>query len=167
MTKSERLEQLTGIPVNIIEEEFDKGMWDILIELNSKGYRTIFCCEGHLNNKNEWNGYIGFAYPYKFNVYPKDFTLSKKRTYYYWDGKGEESRQKFLNELLKWAKLLPVKTPIEIKNYTLYGKNKSRANSKEKILLSTNDYEDIKIILNRRDMIKYDLRLVENVVKTY
>ena len=167
MMKLERLEQLTGISAEVIEEKLDKGMWDIIIELNSKGYKTVGCCEGHLNDKGEWNGYVGFIYPYKFNVYPKNFASVKKRMFYYWSGKNEDERQIFLDELLSWAKLLPVKDIIEKKVYTLYGKNKNRASSKEKVLISTNDYEDVRIILNRRDMSKYDLRLVENVIGRY
>ena len=167
MTKLERLAQIIGLPIEVVEREVDKGMWDVIIELNDKGYRTIGCCEGHLNNKNQWNGYIGFAYPYKFNVYPKNFSSMKRRIFFYWDGKDEESRQKFLSELLDWAKTLPYKAPIEKRAYTLYGKSKTRANSKEKIIMSTNNYEDIKAILNRRDISKYNLRLVESVVERY
>ena len=167
MTRLERLEQLTGIPAEVIEEKLDKGMWDIIIELNSKGYKTVGCCEGHLNDKGEWIGYVGFIYPYKFNVYPKNFASMKKRKFYYWDGKGEDKRQEFLDELYRWAMLLPIKEPIDRKVYTLYGKNKNRTNSKEKVLISTNEYEDIKAILNRRDMNKYKIRLVENVVERY
>ena len=167
MTKYEKLGNLIGMSNEEVKEYIDEGMIDILIELNQKEYKTIFCCEGHLNENNQWNGYIGFAYPYKFSIYPKNFASTKKRAYYYWDGKGEESRQEFLNGLLKWAELLPVKSPIEKKTYTLYGKNKNRINSKEKILIATDNYEDIKIILNRRDMAKYDLRLIENIIETY
>lgn len=167
MTKSERLALLIGMPIEFVENEIDKGMVDILIELNEKGYYTTNCCEGHLRDNEDWNGYICFAYPYKFPVYPKNFSSVKKRQYYYWNGNGEQSRQTFLNELLAWAKTLPVKKPIEKKQYVLIGKNKKRPNSRDKILISTSDYEDIKIILNRADMVKYDLRINESVIGRY
>ena len=38
MKKSEKLAQLIHMPVEIVEREIDKGMWDILIELNKKNY---------------------------------------------------------------------------------------------------------------------------------
>ena len=36
--KAEELSKLIGAPIEMIENEIDKGMWDILIELNKKGY---------------------------------------------------------------------------------------------------------------------------------
>ena len=89
----------------MIENEIDKGMYDILIELNRKNYKTIFCCEGHLTDhdkygKDYWNGYIAFADTYNFPQFPKNFyKVSHKRMYFYWHGNGEESRQKYLSDL--------------------------------------------------------------------
>lgn len=152
------------MPAEIVEQDIDRGMWDILIELNKKGYKTNVCCEGHLSESG-WNGYIGFVYPFEFPTYPKNFSHMKNRMYYYWDGKTEESRQKFLEELLKWAEILPERIPVTEKTFTLIGRNKKRPASREKILINTNNYEDIKAILNRQDMEKYDLRIIENTVR--
>ena len=100
MKKSEELGKLIGMTSEGVEREIDKGMWDILIELNKKNYKTIVCCEGHLKENNSWNAYIGFRYPYEFKNYPCFFTNTKNRQYYYWDGVGEEKRQIFLDNLV-------------------------------------------------------------------
>ena len=78
MTKYEKLGKLIGMSAEAIKENIDKGIIDILIELNRKGYRTLFSCEGHVGfnveavrkPENYWQGYIGFAKPYKFPIYP-------------------------------------------------------------------------------------------------
>ena len=66
MTKCEKLAEIIGVSVEFIEDNIDKGMLDILIELNRKGYITIFCCEGHLDDNDKWEGYIAFDKTYKF-----------------------------------------------------------------------------------------------------
>ena len=77
-----------------IKENIDKGIIDILIELNRKGYRTLFSCEGHVGfnveavrkPENYWQGYIGFAKPYKFPIYPPKYNkVSKDKMYFYWE----------------------------------------------------------------------------------
>ena len=40
MKKSEELGKLIGMTSEGVEREIDKGMWDILIELNKKNYKT-------------------------------------------------------------------------------------------------------------------------------
>ena len=167
MSKAERLSRLTGLSIELIENEIDTGMIDILIILNEKNYKTTACCEGHLRDDGKWNGYIGFAYPYDFVVYPIDFSSVKNRIYYYWEGKGEETRQEFLRKLYDWALNLPVRELVEVKNWTMYIKNKCRPNSREKILKSSNNYEDIKVLFNRADMYKYNIRIDERVVQRY
>ena len=106
-------------------------------------------------------------HPYKFPVYPKDFSAMRRRESYEWNGKDEESRQSFLNGLKDWAKMLPYKPLIEKKNYTLMGKTKNRLNAREKVLMNTTNFEDIRAVLNRRDMSKYDLRIFETVIERY
>ena len=150
-----------------IEREIDKGMWDVLIELNSKNYFTSVCCEGHLRNNNTWNGYIGFRYPYEFETYPYKFTNIKNRQYYYWSGVGEQSRQNFLDNLLTWARNLPKRDLKYVVRYTLYIKSKKSRTGREKILKSSENFEDIKVMFNRADMYKYDTRIEENIVKVY
>ena len=167
MTKLERLSNLIGMSIDAIEREIDEGMIDILITLNEKNYKTTACCEGHLRENDTWDGYIGFAHPYDFIVYPMNFTSVKNRIYYYWNGTGEESRQEFLHKLYDWALNLPVHEMVEVKNYTMYIKNKRRPNSREKILKSSNNYEDIKVLFNRADMYKYDIRIDERIIQKY
>lgn len=167
MKKSEILAGLIHLPVETIENEVDKGMWDILIELNGKNYFTTYCCEGHLNSNDEWNAYLTFIHPYKFKEYPKNYDSVKKRSGFYWSGKGEESRQKFLTDLLLWAKLLPKRNVVEEKMYTLMGKNRRRANGQFKALKSSTNYEDIRIELNKKGIEKYELKLFETVYKRY
>lgn len=167
MTKIKRLSELTGLSTEIIIQEIDNGMIDILIELNSKNYKTCACCEGHLREDGTWNAYIGFIYPYAFTEYPNGFSSVKNRIYYYWDGKGEESRQKFLESLLLWAKRLPYRELVYEKGYMLYGKNKRNPNGREKILKYSNDYEDIRVLFNRADMYKYNTRIEERILKIY
>ena len=167
MTKYERLAELIGISIEDIETDFDEGVIDILITLNEKNYFTNYCCEGHLNNNNEWNGYISFVYPYSFKEYPHNFSSAKNKKAFYWDGKGEESRQEFLKELTQWANILPVREIVKNKSYTLWGKNKSRANSKWRILKSSSDYDEIRIELNKKATKKFDVKVTENVIGEY
>lgn len=169
MTKSERLGQLIGMPKEIVESEVDKGMWDILIELNEKNYYTIFCCEGHLSDhskygKDYWSGYLAFADTYSFPQFPKGFyKVSRKRTFFYWQGNGEESRQKYLEDLYDWAKCLPTRPKKRVTTYHLVAKHKNQPN-REKLIMYTNDYEEVRCVLNRCDMDKYfDFKLHENI----
>ena len=167
MTNIERLSELINIPTDVITNEIDSGMIDILVELNSKNYKTCACCEGHLRENGTWNGYIGFVKAYDFEEYPTLFTSVKNRKYYYWDGKGEESRQKFLTNLLAWAKRLPYRELEYDRGYTLYIKNKRNSNAREKILKYSTNYEDIRVLFNRADMHKYYTRVEENILRTY
>lgn len=167
MSNVERLSEIINIPTDVIINEIDSGMVDILIELNSKNYKTCACCEGHLREDGSWNGYIGFVMPYTFEEYPTLFTSVKNRQYYYWDGKGEESRQKFLENLLAWAKRLPYREVEYDRGYTLYIKNKRNPHAREKILKYSTNYEDIRVLFNRADMHKYYTRVEENILRTY
>lgn len=139
-------------------QNIDNGMIDILLILNEKGYLTVGCCEGHLNENNEWNSYIGFAFTYNFVEYPKNHSYSRtKRKYFYWNGVGEEERQNTLKEILAWANSLPIHEPVYEYYYSLIGTNKR--SHKSKILMVSNDYEDIKCRMNQSDIIKYDTEI--------
>lgn len=167
MTKSEKLAKLIGMTKEDVEREIDRGMWDILIELNSKNYFTNGCCEGHLKNDGSWNSYIGFNNSYNFINYPKDYDYARKQRYFYWNEKGEEKRQKMLSDILEWAKSLPKRNLIELKSYTLWGKNKRNLNSKWKILKTSLDYKDISIEMGRKQTSKYDTFVEEKIIKRY
>ena len=161
---AKRLAEILGIPVSKVIDDIDEGMWDILIELNSKNYFTYACCEGHLNENGHWNGYVAFKSPYKFIRYPKSYDSSRYRMCFYWSGNGEKSRQEFLKNLYKWALSLPIREMQDIKSYILWGKNKRRHNSKWRILRSANNYEDIRIELNRKQTEKYDIKIEEKII---
>lgn len=172
MTKSERLGQLIGMTSEEVERSIDKGIWDILIELNSKNYYTKFSCEGHLGMYNKqgiedyWQAYLVFEEGYKFPQYPTRYTkVNRTKTTYTWYGYGEESRQDFLDRTLTWARCLPTRKKKEIKYYILTAKYKNQPNREEKLLVRSQNYEDIKLILAREDMDKYfDFNLSEVIV---
>ena len=170
MTKLERLAELINAPIEMVENEIDKGMWDILIELNRKGYYTMFCCEGHVNPEPDkkgkvgyWQGYLAFVDTYDFIQYPPMFNkVSTKRKFFYWWGYGEESRQEYLNNVLNWARTLPTREKVVV--YHLTGKNKKQPNREPKLLVYTQNYEDVKCMLNRADMKNYfDFELYEDI----
>ena len=165
MTKSERLGNLLGVSDEWIKENIDKGMWDILIELNRKGYITIFCCEGHLDEKEKWEGYIAFDKTYKFINYPMGFyKFNNHRRFFYWRGIGEESRQEYLDKLLNWARTLPTRTKEKITMYNLTGRNKKNPNREPKLFYYGDDYEEVRCIMNRADIQNYfDFELYEDI----
>ena len=172
MMKSERLAGLIGLPVEVVENEIDEGMWDILIELNLKGYITIFCCEGHVNTEPNkrgkigfWEGYLAFADTYNFINYPPCFNkVTTKRRFFYWNGYGEKSRKEFLDSVLKWAQCLPIRVKKRVVMYHLTGKSKKNPNREPKSFIYTDNYEEVRCILNRADMDKYfDFHLQEDI----
>ena len=167
MSRAERVAQILNMSIDDVINELDEGMWDILVELNSKNYFTNGSCEGHLKEDGSWNGYIGFKNPYYFNEYPKEYDSSRQKRYFYWNGKGEESRQEFLTNLYEWASNLPMRDLKVVKAYTLWGKNKNRPNGKWKVLRRSNDYDDIRIELNRKQTSKYELDLKAEIIRRY
>ena len=163
MKHLENLAKLWNISIEQVKGMIDEGMIDIIYVLNSKNYITAVCCEGHLRTDDTWNGYIGFIYPYEFAIYPPNFSqVREKRAYFYWEGSGEQSRQEFLKEVLHWAEMLPTHNPVYKYYYSLIGINKR--SHKRKILITSENYEDIKCLMNRKDMNKYDLT-VETFMK--
>lgn len=137
MIKEKSLELKSKDLSNLIyfdAEKIDKGMWEILYELNKKGWRTTFCCEGHVKDNYRWNAYISFdkntipnmdnlmLYPPKVQkgwkgVKPFSYKSSDGASVYWfgtWSKKWtkemqEEERLNMLKEVLKWAKELPYK----------------------------------------------------------
>lgn len=164
MTKAEKLSEILNIPMSEVENILDRDMWDILIQLNSKNYFTNGCCQGHLKEDGSWNGYISFKEKYSFLEYPKEYDNVYQRRAFYWKGKGEKERRKYIRELYEWAISLPIREVEEIKLYMLLGKNKKRPNGKWKILRKSYDYDDIRMELNRKQTSKYDLEFKEQIV---
>ena len=150
-----------------VEQNIDKGMWNILIELNRKNYFTYACCEGHLKEDGSWNGYIGFKDDYDFEEYPKDYDTAKQRKVFFWSGTGEESRKEFLINLYEWASSLSARKVKDIKFYTLWGKNKKRPNGNWKVLRTSNNYNDIRVELNRKQTDRYETKLDEKIIGRY
>lgn len=120
-------------------KEIDKGMWDILFELNKKGYKTVCCCEGHVNDEKRWNAYLFFARDRVPKTLPPLYDLSNKKilgrysqvnkngNIFYWYGSNskkltleqkEEERLQLLKDLEEWAMQLPNR---ELKKKKLYG----------------------------------------------
>lgn len=60
-------------------KEFDEEMIPIIIELNSKGYKTLFCCQGHIDECQcidydyRMCTYIAFAEKYNFDIQPPEY----------------------------------------------------------------------------------------------
>ncbi len=172
MSKTEELEKIIGIPANIIEEQFDHGILDILLELNRKGYYTIFSCEGHCDpnpdkkgNVGHWEGYLAFNDTYRFEEYPpKFYKYNNHRRFFYWNGYGEESRLKYLEDVLRWARTLPTREKKKVVVYHLLGKNKKHPNREPKLFYYGEDYEEVRCIMNRSDIDNYyDFQLMENI----
>ncbi len=175
MTKYEKLGQLIGMDEDVVKQVIDDGIIDILIELNRKGYRTLYSCEGHVGfnveavrkPENYWQGYLGFARAYKFPIYPPKYSkVSKDKMYFYWEGLGEESRQEFLARIYDWARCLPTRPKTPTVYYILDVRSKKQPNREPKTIIRTKDYEEIKLALASADMDKYfDVSMYENFIE--
>ena len=114
-------------------DSIDKDMIPILIELNEKGWKTSYCCSGHIEEierSGYWNAYISFSN--KLKKVP-DIILFKEKTRkeskngmynkfekgsnsFYWYGSNnkkmsikekEQERKQFINNLFNRVKELP------------------------------------------------------------
>lgn len=118
--------------VNYIDvDDIDEDLIPILIELNEKDWVTCFSCSGHIEqikNSGRWESYIVFhtdnnTPPPNIPLYDLKSKKSKKYEnekgyngyFYYWYGdkkKSEEEQEKerkqLMDDLLDWAKALPV-----------------------------------------------------------
>ena len=54
----------------------DEGMQNILINLNGKGYITMFSCESHFDK--HYQIYVSFASDYSFSEIPEGFKYIKR-----------------------------------------------------------------------------------------
>ena len=128
-------------------EEIDKDMIPILTELNEKGYKTVFCCQGHVND-GIYSTYLTFERQYVFSepipVYHigtngknKHSKISKSRLFggdvYYWfgskkrtDEESEIERKELMERLTKWAKRIRQRKENLVTKYYLWGINGSR-----------------------------------------
>ena len=89
----------------------DEGMQKILINLNQKGYKTVFSCESHFDGY--YHMYIMFAKNYNFPDIPKDFKFVKKHriieSFIKKRKKKEEfeaEKKKKLSDLLVWSETI-------------------------------------------------------------
>ena len=101
-----------------LKNGIDADLIPVLTELNEKGYRTVACCSGHLEEieKNgTWRIFISFDEDYdlpgiplsekneNFLSYSLEYKGNKKATVQ----EKNKARLKVLDELLEWAKKLP------------------------------------------------------------
>lgn len=92
----------------------DKNIQEHIRILNNKGYRTMYCCEGHNTSSNT---YISFAADcIDENNVPEGFKYDKKNRIieYLYSSKlsieeFEERKREKLTKLLEWCKSLPLK----------------------------------------------------------
>ena len=82
--------------------DIDEEILPQIMLLNSKGYITQYCCQGHMNN-SVVRLYILFEENYEFNELPKGFILEDdtyNRTCISFKPKSKNDKQKY-KELLK------------------------------------------------------------------
>ena len=100
----------------------DRNIQEHIRILNNKGYRTIGCCEGHLEHHKERKGsantHIIFAHNYFKEIgIPEGFKYCKRGKGVAYDYSSrltneqlEELKKEKLSVLLEWIKSLPNKT---------------------------------------------------------
>lgn len=128
MSRYEELKKYV-IPTENDIKDIDEGMWDILIELNKKGYKTRYCCEGHVSKNSRYSAYLSFEDGCAPKTVPPLFPfgrvtgvsaysrVTKNGNNFYWFGSRskkkswtlddeEKERQQLLKDLYEWAKEL-------------------------------------------------------------
>lgn len=119
------LSKVTEASLYEINNHFDKGVLEILLELNKKNYLTIGSCEGHVDYKDKYCGFVTFKTDYFVNLYDIETPISADYIIYFnhkkqmivWEGRGEESKTEALNRVLKWAKSLPPRERVPKYSY--------------------------------------------------
>ena len=86
----------------------DENMQEILINLNEKGYKTVFSCEGHFDGF--FHTYVKFCNDHNFSLIPKNFKYVKKHRILEYAYKNKKNQEKFeeekrevLKNLLAWS----------------------------------------------------------------
>lgn len=87
----------------------DKGIQEHVRVLNSKGYHTIGCCEGHVGRSTT---HVFFSKDYKLGDYipiPKGFNVSRKGCCLSSDiSRTPKDKRNDLAELLRWCYEIPM-----------------------------------------------------------
>ena len=146
----ERLKKCLAMDESLINfvnvDEIDEDLIPLLIELNEKNWVTSFSCSGHkeeIEKQGRWNAYISFHLDNKVappNIPLYDLKKSKNKYsekkdngelngyFYYWYGdktksidESEKERKQLMNDLLEWAKKLPVNDKYKASTYVKDG----------------------------------------------
>ncbi len=93
--------------------QIDEGIQKTIRELNKKGYKTRFSCEGHYDYT--YNIYIRFWKIYEFNlpegfIKQDGFTIEHKIKELNNEEKFNQEKEKYLDVLEKWVETLE---PVE------------------------------------------------------
>lgn len=89
--------------------QIDEGIQEIVRELNRKGYKTKYSCEGHFDYS--YNIYIKFYEKYNFPKLPKgftksDFVIEHIMTETDNEDKFNQEKKEYLSLLKEWVKSL-------------------------------------------------------------
>ena len=154
-------------------EEIDKDMIPILTELNEKGYRTIYCCQGHVKD-GAYITYLTFERQCVFSkpipVYHigadkknKHTKISKSKLFggdvYHWFGSKNKTdeeleleRKELIEKLTEWAKTIEPRKNNLITKYYLWGINGSRTKNLGRMITE----EEKNKIINKNEYKKYE-----------
>ena len=168
MTETDIMATL-GVSAEVLAD-IDKGIIPLLYELNKKGYKTCGSCEGHTRAiDGKWNIALGFAHQYKFITIPivstYKFSRESNMLFMNWDGIGEENRLKKLDDLLEWAKSLPIHNKtVKTITHTLIGTNKKGRSLR---LKTSNNIEEIRFEMMKEKNQKYNMVVIDNVTEEW
>lgn len=93
--------------------QIDRSIQKIIRTLNIKGYKTMYCCEGHYDNNGYTNTYIYFKQPIKTKA-PNGFTWRRNglilEHIYELDkmskSEFENQKKEYLKNLKEWSEKL-------------------------------------------------------------
>lgn len=100
--------------------DIDEEILPQIILLNNKGYRTQYCCQGHMND-SVVRLYILFECEYSFGTLPKGFITEENttdnRTCISFSPKGKSDKQKYKKLLKARTDLYDWVNKLEDNNY--------------------------------------------------